>query len=92
MNEACGGVTKGNQFPMTSAVQHRYRRFEMRFQTLPDERFDRPHPDDETRITLTTRSGPGRNADATSPSETRTGHFVRQPVKVHLIPRSRLVR
>ncbi len=92
MNEACGGVTKGNQIPMTSAVQHRYRRFEMRFQTLPDERADQPQPDDETRLTLTTRYGPGRDADSTSPSGTPTGHFVRQPVKVHLIPRSRLVR
>ncbi len=85
MNETHDGDTKGTEFPMTTAVQHRYRRFEMPFQVPPADTVEAASHEDRC-LTPMTRFGFVRDATMES------GHFVRQPVKIYLVPRRRRVR
>ena len=53
---------------------------------------DVPSSNGDSLLTPMTRSSTKRDIETDSSPEVESGHFVRQPVKIHLVPRRRLVR
>lgn len=88
------GAAKGNHRIMT-AIHYRYRRFEMRFRESASDSTATPI----ANVRATNATGVGgdlteskRPDDSLATPSRQPSRFVRQPVKIHLIPRWRLVR
>ncbi len=78
-----------------TAVQHRYRRFEMRFRKPETDSTPVSCPFNRENFDTAEMIDPVATATSNDARDTigdEEHHFVRQPVKILLIPRSRLVR